>query len=135
MKNANKGQFPRTSNQGRRGGRSYRPVTVVEKKSDSLSFKMEDLVKADPKLKEKLEKFLEKNKVRYFYIPTLKRSVYISRANLNKLKAAMNEKKGGVLALIPILACIAAAGSVAGGAAGIASEDEALYWYCIGIAS
>ena len=33
----------------------------------------------------------------------------------------MNEKEGGFLPLIPILAGIAAAGSVAGGAAGIAS--------------
>ena len=121
VKNVNQGQFPKFSNSTRRGGRRHLSESVAEKKFDSLSFKMEDLLKADPKLKEKLEKFLEKNKAGYFYIPSLKRKVYISRTNLNKLKAEMNEKHGGFLPLIPILAAIAAAGSVAGGAAGIAS--------------
>ena len=95
---------------------------------------MEKLIEADPKLKDKLVRFLEKNKAGSFYISTIKRSIYISRPTLNKLREMyLKDKEGGFLPLIPILAGIAAAGSVAGGAAGIASavnkkraEDEAL---------
>ena len=94
---------------------------------------MEELIKSDPKIREKLSKFIAKNKAGQFYIPSLKRSIYISRSNLDKLKKLLEEKQGGFLPLIPILAGIAAAGSVAGGAAGIATavnkkkaEDAAL---------
>ena len=44
---------------------------------------------------------------------------YISKKLINKIKE--QEKEGGIIPLIPIFAGIAAAGSVAGGAAGIAS--------------
>ena len=97
--------------------------------------KMEELLKNDPKLKDKLIKFLEQNKAKNFYIPSLKKSIYISRPQLDKLRSIyVSEKEGGFLPLIPLLAGIAAAGSVAGGAAGIASavnkkraEDAALF--------
>lgn len=87
------------------------------------------LLESDSKSKERLKKFIEKNKAGNFYISSLKTSIYISRPNLDRLKESY--KTGGFLPLIPILAAIAAAGSVAGGAAGIASavnkkkaEDE-----------
>ena len=131
------GQFPKRSRPSRRRVRGNRnPLPTVQKtelKSNSLLNKMEELIKTDPKLKEKLEKFISRYKTGNFYVSSLKRSIYISRANLDKLKKTMNEKEGGFLPLIPILAGIAAAGSVAGGAAGIASavnkknaEDAAL---------
>jgi hypothetical protein len=77
------------------------------------------LLENDSKSKERLIKFIEKNKAGNFYISTLKTSIYISRTNLDRLRESY--KTGGFLPLIPILAAIAAAGSVAGGAAGIAS--------------
>ena len=77
------------------------------------------LLESDSKSKDRLEKFIEKNKAGNFYISSLKTSVYISRPNLNRLRETY--KTGGFLPLIPILAALAAAGSIAGGAAGIAS--------------
>ena len=78
------------------------------------------LLENDKKSRDRMQAFLDKNKAGNFYLSSMKTNVYISRNNLNKLKD-INSKKGGFLPLIPILAGIAAAGSVAGGAAGIAS--------------
>ena len=105
-----------------------------QKNENSVLKKMEEIIQNDPKMKEKLIRFLEKNKAGQFYISSLKRNIYISRPNLDKLrKVYLEDKEGGFLPLIPILAGIAAAGSIAGGAAGIASavnkkkaEDAAL---------
>ena len=58
-------------------------------------------------------KFITRNGKRY----------YISRKLINELKER-KLKEGGFLPLIPILAGIAAAGSVAGGAAGIAKAVQ-----------
>ena len=142
----NQGQFPPVS-RGRapRAGRAPPQGAIIKAVKDAVQTamnsesispikKMEELIKNDPKLKEKLIKFLERNKAGGFYVSSLKRSFYISRPNLNKMREIyLNEKEGGFLPLIPILAGIAAAGSVAGGAAGIASavnkkkaEDAAL---------
>ena len=77
------------------------------------------LLENDKKSRDRMQAFLDKNKAGNFYLSSMKTNVYISRNNLNKLKD-INSKKGGFLPLIPILAGIAAGGSVAG-AAGIAS--------------
>jgi len=92
---------------------------------------IEKLIDNDKKARDKVEAFITKNKPGHLYLSSLKGSIYISRPLLNKLKEEFHS--GGFLPLIPILAGIAAAGSVAGGAAGIASavnkkkaEDNAL---------
>ena len=53
---------------------------------------MEELIKNDPKVKEKLVKFLERNKAGSFYVSSLKRSFYISRPTLNKMRDNSNKK-------------------------------------------
>ena len=65
-RNSGQGQFPKSTGRARRGRRrTHVPMPIIpqiESKPNSLLNKMENLLKNDPKLKDKLEKFLAKNK-------------------------------------------------------------------------
>ena len=68
-------------------------------------------------IESKLRNIVDKNTPKYITID--KQKYYISKAKINKIRSE-EEKNGGILPLLPlIIGGIAAAGSVAGGTAGI----------------
>ena len=75
---------------------------------------------SDEKFELKLWDIVDRNKPKT--ITHKNKSYYISRKFINDVKN--KKKKGGIFPLIPILAGISAAGSVAGGAAGIAKAIQ-----------
>ena len=76
---------------------------------------------SDEKVEEKLWDIVNKNKPKT--IIQNGKKYYISRKMIDDVKNKQI-KDGGIFPLIPILAGIAAAGSVAGGAAGIAKAVQ-----------
>lgn len=76
----------------------------------------------DENLETKLQQFVANDKPKYITINGEKK--YISRKFLERVKEKKKQKEGGFLPLIPLFAGLAAAGSLAGGAAGIAKAVQ-----------